>query len=188
MYRLLLLDDEQYILNALRRCLMSIDARQLDGEALALEMFTSPEAAIARCEEQDFDLVISDFRMPTMNGVEFLSRIMEIQPSAPRVIISGYADRDAIIAAINEAHLTRFIQKPWDDEQLRKSIVAILGAARKTKARAAHDDDFGLSSDRELRRLEQECPGITDLEQDEDGGIMLTLDDDDLDFASPRLS
>jgi two-component system probable response regulator PhcQ len=191
MYRLLLLDDEQFILNALRRCLTSIDVRRLDGEALSLEMFTSPEAAIARCEEQEFDLVISDFRMPTMDGVEFLSRIMEILPNAPRVIISGYADRDAIIAAINEAHLTRFIQKPWDDEELRKSIVSILGGTRKTKAKAARDDDFGFGSlgvDRERRRLEQECPGITELERDEDGGITITLDDDDLDFATPHLS
>ena len=129
MYRVLLVDDEPNILSALRRSLSAIDARLLDGEALLFETFTSPEAAIARTDEQDFDLVISDYRMPSMNGVEFLSRVMEMQPSAPRVIISGYADREAIIAAVNTVRLTRFIEKPWDDQVLRQAVVSILGRA-----------------------------------------------------------
>src|SRR5487761_2083925 len=107
MYRVLLVDDEPNILNALRRSLASIDAGRLDGEALKFDLFASPEAAIERCEEAEFDLIISDYRMPSMNGVEFLIRLMDTQPSVPRVIISGYADRDAIIAAVNEAQLTR---------------------------------------------------------------------------------
>src|SRR5512141_3003631 len=119
MYRVLLVDDEPNILSALRRCLARIDVSQLDGEALQFETFTSPQAAIERGEEQDFDLVISDYRMPAMNGVEFLSRLMETQPNAPRMIVSGFADRDAIIAAVNEVHLARFIEKPWDEEALR---------------------------------------------------------------------
>jgi two-component system, probable response regulator PhcQ len=129
MYRVLLVDDEPNILSALRRSLSAIDVRQLDGEALHFEMFTSPEAAIRRSDEQDFDLVISDYRMPSMNGVEFLARIMELQPSVPRVIISGYADREAIIAAVNTVHLARFIEKPWDDHVLRQAVASILGSA-----------------------------------------------------------
>lgn len=129
MHRVLLVDDEPNILSALRRSLGEIDVRLLDGEALRFETFTSPEAAIERSDEQDFDLVISDYRMPSMNGVEFLSRVMELQPSVPRVIISGYADREAIIAAVNTVHLTRFIEKPWDDHVLRQAVVSILGRA-----------------------------------------------------------
>jgi two-component system, probable response regulator PhcQ len=127
MYRVLLVDDEPNILSALRRSLAAIDARQLDGEALHFETFTSPEAAIKRSDEADFDLVISDYRMPSMNGVEFLARVMELQPSVPRMIISGYADREAIIAAVNEVNLTRFVEKPWDDDVLRNAVVSILG-------------------------------------------------------------
>ena len=126
MYRVLLVDDEPNILSALRRSLAAIDARQLDGEALHLETFTSPEAAVRRSDEEDFDLVISDYRMPSMNGVEFLTRIMELQPSVPRMIISGFADREAIIAAINEVNLMRFIEKPWNDDVLRQAVVSIL--------------------------------------------------------------
>lgn len=127
MYRVLLVDDEPNILSALRRSLAAIDARQLDGEALHFETFTSPEAAIKRSDEADFDLVISDYRMPSMSGVEFLARVMELQPSVPRMIISGYADREAIIAAVNEVNLTRFVEKPWDDDALRQAVVSILG-------------------------------------------------------------
>lgn len=133
MYRVLLVDDEPNILSALRRSLAAIDARQLDGEALHFEAFTSPEAAIQRSDEADFDLVISDYRMPSMNGVEFLARVMELQPAVPRMIISGYADREAIIAAVNEVNLTRFVEKPWDDDALRQAVVSILGGRVTTR-------------------------------------------------------
>ena len=134
MYRVLLVDDEPNILSALRRSLASIDARRLDGEALRFESFTSPEAALERCEEEDFDLVISDYRMPSMSGVEFLGNVMKLQPAVPRMIISGFADRDAIIAAVNEVQLMRFLEKPWDDEALGNAVVSILGG-KKAAAR-----------------------------------------------------
>jgi two-component system probable response regulator PhcQ len=140
MLRILLVDDEPNILSALRRCLAGIDVSQLDGEALQFETFTTPEAAIERSEDQDFNLVISDYRMPSMSGVEFLSRIMQIQPTAPRMIISGFADRDAIIAAVNEVHLTRFIEKPWKDDELRQAVVSILRG--KGPAKAVEDDSL----------------------------------------------
>jgi len=172
MYRVMLVDDEQNILNALRRCLTLIDATQIDGDALHVEMFTSPEAALERGEERDFDLVLSDYRMPSMNGVEFLTRFMKLQPEVPRVIVSAFADRDAIIAAINETNLSRFIQKPWNDDELRATVTAILGAKGKRKAPGNHGDS-------QLRSLEQECPGITHVERGEDGGIVIDLDDDE---------
>ena len=173
MYRVLLVDDEQNILNALRRCLAMIDATQVDGDALVFETFTSPEAALERGEERDFDIVLSDYRMPSMNGVEFLTRFMKLQPDVPRVIVSAYADRDAIIAAVNETSLSRFIQKPWNDDELRSSVTAIL-AGKGKKITAGSSDSAS-----QLRSLEQDCPGITQVERDEDGGISIDIDDDD---------
>ena len=142
MLRILLVDDEPNILSALRRCLAGIDVSQLDGEPLQFETFTTPEAAIERSENQDFNLVISDYRMPSMNGVEFLSRMMQIQPDAPRVIISGFADRDAIITAVNETRLSRFIEKPWKDEELRQTVVSILRGKGPIAAKAVNDDSL----------------------------------------------
>lgn len=69
--------------------------------------------------------------MPSMKGVEFLVRLMEFQPTVPPVIISGNADRDAIIAAVNDAQLVRFIEKPWNDKQLRESVLSILANVGK---------------------------------------------------------
>lgn len=176
MYRILLVDDEPNILNALRRSLASIDVTRLDGEAPKLEAFTSPEAALEHCEDHEFDLIMTDYRMPTMDGVQLLTRLMDIQPSTPRVIISGYADRDAIIAAINEAQLTRFIQKPWDDNELRDTVAFILGNARKKSAEpASHKPKPG--SDRRLEMLEKECPGITQIDRDDDGGIWIGFEE-----------
>lgn len=164
MYRILLVDDEPNILSALRRCLASIDVGELDGEALKVEAFTSPEQALERSEEQDFDLVVSDFRMPGMDGVEFLSAMMELQPAVPRMICSGYADRDAIIAAVNEVQLARFIGKPWVDEELAAAVVALL---RPGSARArTHRPSRARASAR-----------ITRVEQDDDGAIVLRSDD-----------
>ncbi|MBA8889854.1 CheY-like chemotaxis protein [Dokdonella fugitiva] len=165
MYRILLVDDEPNILSALRRCLASIDVGELDGEALKVEAFTSPEQALERSEEQDFDLVVSDYRMPGMDGVEFLSAMMELQPAVPRMICSGYADRDAIIAAVNEVQLARFIGKPWVDEELAAAVVALLrpGSARARAPKAL--------------RAQAASARITRVEQDDDGAIVLRSDD-----------
>jgi len=174
MYRVLLLDDEPNVLRALRRCLAAIEPEQLDGDALRIEAFDSPLDALGCCEESTFDLIVTDYRMPRMDGVEFLTRVIPLQPNAPRVIISGYADRDAIIAVINDAQLTRFVEKPWDDATLRQVVATILVGG---KAKAEQSFARAAIADREIQRLEEECPGITDVDRDPDGGIWLDLDE-----------
>jgi DNA-binding NtrC family response regulator len=171
MHRILLVDDEPNILNALRRCLASIDVGELDGEALKVEAFTSPEQALERSEEQDFDLVISDYRMPSMDGVQFLSAMMELQPAVPRMICSGYADRDAIIAAVNEVQLARFIGKPWVDEELASAVVTLL-QPRGARARAQRHAGAQKSA-----RVPAASARVTHVEQDDEGAIVLRSDD-----------
>ncbi|WP_297830493.1 response regulator [Thermomonas sp.] len=176
MYRLLLVDDEPNILNAQRRCLSGIPASRLGGEALRIETFTSPRAALDRCEETEFDLIITDYRMPEMNGVEFLTSLVATQPDVPRMIVSGLADRDAIIAAVNQGRLTRFMEKPWSDEALQDAVATIL------VGRGSHgSESFGQRAATELERrhLEEESPGITHVERESDGSIHLDLDDFD---------
>lgn len=177
MYRILIVDDEPNILSALRRCLARIDVTLLDGDALKIETFTSPEAALKRSEEQEFDLVMSDYRMPEMTGVQFLTCLMATQPMAPRIIISGYADREALIAAVNDANLTRFIEKPWVDEELHRAVVGILGGASNRSVRPV-PGKVGADAGLQLQRLEEDCPGITHLDLADDGGINLYEDDD----------
>ena len=182
-YRVMLVDDEPNVLNALRRCLSFINVDMLGGEGLRVETFASAEQALERLESEDFDLIMTDYRMPEMSGVEFLARAIELQPQVARMVLSGYADRDAILASINETQVSRFLCKPWDDAELRNLIASTLVQARTIRealARAAEQKATstpGLAAS-ELDRLESEFPGITRIQRAEDGGIILSLDDD----------
>lgn len=121
-YRILLLDDDDFVLAALRRELMNKPYVGHDG--LEIEAFSSPEAALARAREPEgyFDLVISDIRMPGMSGIDFLKTFGEIQPDAVRIILSGDTDMPDLMRAINEAHIDFFIAKPWHEYDLKCAL------------------------------------------------------------------
>ena len=72
------------------------------------------------------DLVISDYRMPVMDGVTFLTRVKELQPDTARIILSAFADMEAIVRAINEAGIFRFVSKPWSDAELKAIVAQVL--------------------------------------------------------------
>jgi two-component system, probable response regulator PhcQ len=168
MRRLLLLDDEPNILKAVRRCLSSLVAQDEFAD-LIIESFTSASAALARIEDEDFDLIMSDFRMPEMSGVQFLSRALEVQPQVGRMIMSAYADRDSILAAINQVQVTRFVCKPWNDDELCQIVADALTAQLAKKP--MQQGDSSEHHRRINRRLEDECPGITVVDHSDDGGI-----------------
>lgn len=113
MQRILLVDDEQNVLSALRR--------ELTG-AYEVETFISPQDALLRAREMEFALVVSDYRMPDMDGVTFLEHFGQMQPDAVRLILSGQADRDVLIKAINVTHIYRFLPKPWSEADLKANI------------------------------------------------------------------
>ncbi len=79
---------------------------------------TSPHEAMKLVDSTEFDMVISDQRMPGITGVELLSRVRETHPDTVRMIISAYSDAKAILQAINEGQVYRFILKPWDPEEV----------------------------------------------------------------------
>lgn len=109
--RLVLVDDEEMVLDALRGLLeLETDYR--------LEVFTDPAAAIAYGQDNDVDLVISDFLMPGANGIELLRAYARSNPHAPRILLTGYADKASAIKAINEVGLFQYLEKPWDNDQL----------------------------------------------------------------------
>lgn len=117
MYRILLVDDEQNVLKALKREL---------EDRYEIETFSNPAEALRRCGEVDFDLVISDYQMPEMNGIEFLKQFGKLQPDASRLILSGQADSGVLTNAINETHIYRFIDKPWDRAELAGTLAQAL--------------------------------------------------------------
>ena len=115
MRRLLLLDDEINVLHALQRTLRQC----FPAEDLRIEIFTEPEQALLRSGEVPFDIVVSDYRMPEMNGVDFLRAIKGIQPAAVRLLLSASTEFDMVINAINQAAVFRYIAKPWLVEELK---------------------------------------------------------------------
>ncbi|MFQ5508369.1 MAG: response regulator [Leptospirillia bacterium] len=171
MNRILLLDDEENILRALRRAISSQD--------YVVEDFTDPNAALARSEVAVFSLVVSDYRMPNMDGVHFLRRFKEQQPDAPRILLSGQTDREGLLKAINQAEIYRFISKPWDDYELRVTIRQALAQREMSMEndrlanqvrRQQRDLD---KQDRLLDRLEKEYPGIGQVRRAEDGSVII---------------
>lgn len=112
----LLVDDEENILRALQRLLMEEDCCDI-------ETATSGEAALEKLQQLDkVGLIISDQRMPGMNGSEFLGRSQEYAPNAQRILLTGYSDINATIEAINKGGASRYISKPWDDEDILKAV------------------------------------------------------------------
>jgi len=185
MHRILLVDDESGVLNALSRVL-KLSPLVVRGEALCpkVDAFTSPVEALSRAATTAYDVVISDVRMPEMDGVAVLRKMRELQPDCARVILSGYTDLNGLIAAINEARIDRFIAKPWNDFELVSALSQILEIrALRMENEALADQvrcDRGELSpaDLEIKRLELQEPGITHVHWGADGSIVIDLDED----------
>lgn len=114
---LLFVDDEPGILSALRRLFRPHGYRIFiaEGGAAGLEVL----------EKEHIDLVISDMRMPEMDGATFLKEVRSRWPSVMRILLTGYADITSTVAAINQGEIYRYISKPWDDDE----IIAIVAEA-----------------------------------------------------------
>ncbi len=112
---LVIVDDEEMVLASLRSFL----TLETDYELLT---FDSPLKALESIRENRIDLVISDYLMPEMTGIEFLLEVKKLQPYATRVLLTGYADKENAIRAINEVNLYQYIEKPWNNEDLKLII------------------------------------------------------------------
>jgi FixJ family two-component response regulator len=111
---LLLVDDELSVLAALKRLFRREDYTILTA--------SSGEQALDLLATAKVDVIISDQRMPGMTGVEFLRRVKALHPDTVRMTLSGFADLQSIIDAVNEGAVYKFLMKPWDDERLREHV------------------------------------------------------------------
>ncbi len=109
--KIVIVDDEDMVLTSLNSFL----ALETEYE---VSIFTSAQKAIEYIKENDIDLVISDYLMPEMDGMSFLAEVKKINPQIPRIILTGYADKENAIKAINEVGLFQYIEKPWDNADL----------------------------------------------------------------------
>ncbi|MDF1694000.1 MAG: response regulator [Zhongshania sp.] len=130
--RILFVDDEPRILVALKALF------RRDYDVLTAD---SGKAALAILRDGDVDVVVSDQRMPEMTGVEVLRLAKSLRPRAIRVLLTGYSDLSAILAAINDGEIFRFINKPWSNVDLRQTIAAAVKASTVDHVALAVDED-----------------------------------------------
>ena len=113
-YQVLCVDDEQNILRAIKRALFSLD--------VDLTLVDSGEKALAVMKDKTIHVVISDMKMPGMTGAELLEQVAAHYPDTFRVVLTGFADIDATIKAVNQGRIHRYLQKPWDNQELINTI------------------------------------------------------------------
>lgn len=111
---ILFVDDEAHILSSIRRLIrpLRVNAHFANSAAEGLEIMA----------EEHIDLVVSDMRMPEMDGAAFLSEVSKRWPDTITMLLTGYADISSTIKALNDGGIYRYISKPWDDEELKKII------------------------------------------------------------------
>ncbi|MCB4360941.1 response regulator [Quatrionicoccus australiensis] len=180
MSRILLVDDEDSILKSLQR-LLRVAPCAYGNQTFKLEVhaFNTPAAALESARHEEYDLFVSDYRMPLMDGIEFLKAAKAVQPDAARLILSGYADLNALLRAVNEVGIERFIAKPWNDYELMSAIGQALAHRELLLENRQLANlvrlEMGDTTPEELeaQRLEAIEPGITEVNWGPDGSVLL---------------
>ena len=109
--KIVVVDDEKIVTSAFKT-LLKVEGFQ-DSH-----FFNDPKEALVFLQTNIPDVVISDFLMPDMNGLEFLSEVNKLYPEVSKILLTGYADKENAIKAINEIGLYRYIEKPWNNDDL----------------------------------------------------------------------
>ena len=113
--RIIVVDDDNIVLSTLKMLL------EIEGFS-NVNYFDKPENALEYIKENTPELVLSDFLMPDMNGIEFLSEVNKLYPDVSTILLTGYADKENAIKAINTVGIYKYIEKPWDNADLLLSI------------------------------------------------------------------
>jgi len=95
-----------------------------------VETFNTPGEALARLNGAPVDVVVADFLMPDMDGIQFLREVRDQKPEVTRILLTGYADKQNAIRAINDVGLYQYLEKPWDNDRF---LLIIRNAIERTK-------------------------------------------------------
>jgi YesN/AraC family two-component response regulator len=163
-HSILVVDDEEDVRRAL--------VRVLRREGYEIVAASSGPEALALLQRSSIDIIVTDQMMPEMTGLEFLVEAKRVQPSAIRIILTGYADFEVVKAAINDAEIYRFLTKPWDDDDLRLTLRQAAHRIQLERDNARLENTVREHETR-LRELERAHPGITRVKRDETGAIVL---------------
>lgn len=164
--RILVVDDESRVVNAISRIFAA-------SSFIKVECSTDPEEALSIVEKfPDLRLVISDYLMPGMDGLEFLAEVSRIRPEIVRIILTGHADMKTTLRAINEVGVYKFILKPWNNHDLYWTVMRALEF--EATRRENRDLKKKLKEQSQMvAQIERLYPGISHIERDRDGAIVL---------------
>lgn len=171
MIKIQLVDDEPNILNALKRLLRP--------NGWEIHTYDNVEAALGGLLEHNYAVIISDYQMPTADGVTYLQFAKQRQPNAVRLVLSAYGDRNSMIKAINQAEVYRYLSKPWDDYEVVAAIKSAIDIYELKSENQRLQDEVTAqrrmikAREQELLRLEKDNPGITRVQRDADGSVLL---------------
>ena len=165
-HTILIVDDEELVLKSILRALRNENFKILIAQ--------SGEEGLAVLKDYDVHLVISDQKMPGMNGLDFLKRVKADYPKILTVMLTGQAELEIAMDAINEAGVYKFILKPWNDNDLK---ITVRRALETLELVCERDSLLQQVKTQEafLQDLEKEFPGISKVEHDEDGYIIIDL-------------
>ncbi len=120
---IVLVDDEEMVLTSIRAFL------SLETE-YDVATYSNPAEAVRHFGSRPVDVIVTDYLMPHMTGLDLLRKAKEVQPSAARILLTGHADKQSAIHAINEVGLYQYLEKPWDNAQL---LLVINSAIERTR-------------------------------------------------------
>lgn len=142
---ILCVDDEVNVLKSLKRLFLDEDYEVLTAES-------GREGLALLAQHEPVQVVISDYRMPEMDGVVFFKEVCERWPETVRIVLSGYADTAAVVAAINEGQVYKFIPKPWNDDELKVAIAKAVERYFLVKANNQLNEELRQANE-ELSRI-----------------------------------
>lgn len=152
--RLLILDDDKLVTSSLKSLFI------LEGFSDVV-YFNDPKEALSYLKDNQRDVIISDFKMPEMSGLEFLIEARKMYPYASMILLTGYADKEDAIKTINEVGLYKYIEKPWDNDEL---IINIKNAYERSQ--------LVLTLEEKNKKLEQYSNHLEDLVKEKSADII----------------
>lgn len=147
LYKIMLVDDSKVILNSLKELIKEDD--RFDCE---IETSTDAETTIKMIKEERFDLILSDYYMPRMNGVKLLKKVKEESPETIRILLTGSSDMEILKEALSKADLHSYLQKPWDEDEL---LVRVHEALIRKDQREEEDMEKAEDVKKALDRLDE---------------------------------
>ena len=167
--RILVVDDERWIRVNLRRIL------EADGHTVYLA--DGGEAALQLLKQHPVDIIITDHRMPRMSGLELLEHVRTDYPDILRVILTGYADLQLALDAINKVEVHRLLLKPYSQDQILRTVQELLELKSTGSEIGTVDLNKARIRKSAIEALQKEHPGIAHVVRDRQGRIIITDED-----------